>query len=678
MSFFANRKRWTLPAIWIAVCLAWGCAPAALASDAAVPSGPNLLVNPSFEQSDDSRPLPAAWHGPPQVYRIDNDVVRTGKASLEYVNDDPQRYSLASQKVPLEPGRKYQFSVWVKTKDVAGPESGATISIEWQGKDGKWLGGSYPSGVKGTSDWTQVVGVTRVPKEAASFTVLCYVRKDMTGTAWFDDAEVVRIVDPPMRSVLVSPVYRGRITAAGPDTGRARVRLDLVDYDYQMHDLRIHASLRDRADGKVLWETETQPASDVEEPTDLDFPTGDLAVGKYDLQVRLLDSKGDEIQTETHRLVRVPDDFQPRSTIDEHRRLLVDGKPFFPLGMYWSSINEEDVRVYAQSKFNCLMPYGSPKPEQMDLAQKHGLKVIYSVKDWYAGSRYCPGFIKSVDDEEPRIRERVGQFRDHPALLAWYLNDELPQRFMPQLEAHQRWVAEEDPHHPTWVVLYQYREVGAYLNTFDLVGTDPYPIGRAPASWAAQWTAETFRQVERARPMWQVPQLHNWANYRKDDADNPNYHTPTFDEVRSMAWQCIAEGATGLVFYSWYDVKRNPDVPFDVQWDGLKRIAAEIDSLAPVLLSIDPVPEVKVSCDPVPAAGPGWLNWTARTHAGKLYLVAVNNGDGEGTVTFALPGAPQTVHVVGEDRSIRPQGATFRGELGKLTVRIYEVEFPSR
>ena len=97
-----------------------------------------------------------------------------------------------------------------------------------------------------------------------------------------------------------------------------------------------------------------------------------------------------------------------------------------------------------------------------------------------------------------------------------------------------------------------------------------------------------------------------------------------------------------------------------------------------MLLSIDPVPEVKVSCDPVPAAGPGWLNWTARTHAGKLYLVAVNNGDGEGTVTFALPGAPQTVHVVGEDRSIRPQDATFRDELGKLTVRIYEVEFPSR
>jgi len=249
---------------------------------------------------------------------------------------------------------------------------------------------------------------------------------------------------------------------------------------------------------------------------------------------------------------------------------------------------------------------------------------------------------------------------------------------MPQLEAHQRWVAEEDPHHPTWVVLYQYREVGAYLNTFDVIGTDPYPIGRSPASMAAAWTSETFRQVEGARPMWQVPQLHNWANYHKSEADDPKLHTPTFDEVRSMAWQCIAEGATGLVFYSWFDVKRNPDVPFEEQWDGLKRIATEIDAMAPALLSIEPVPEVQVSCDPAPAEGPGWLNWTARVHAGKLYLVAANNGEGEGKVTFTLPDEPRSIRVLDEDRSVSPRGASFQDELALLAVQIYEVEFSSQ
>ncbi len=38
-----------------------------------------------------------------------------------------------------------------------------------------------------------------------------------------------------------------------------------------------------------------------------------------------------------------------------------------------------------------------------------------------------------------------------------------------------------------------------------------------------------------------------WANYNKTEAEKKRGRTPTYDEVRSMAWQCICEGATGLV-----------------------------------------------------------------------------------------------------------------------------------
>jgi hypothetical protein len=96
-----------------------------------------------------------------------------------------------------------------------------------------------------------------------------------------------------------------------------------------------------------------------------------------------------------------------------------------------------------------------------------------------------------------------------------------------------------------------------------------------------------------------------------------------------------------------------------------------------VLLSIDPVPAVQVSCDPAPPDEASWLNWTARTHRGKLYLVAVNNGDGEGEVTFTLPRVPRSIRVLGEGRSIPPRGASLHDDLSKLAVRIYEVDLPS-
>jgi hypothetical protein len=630
--------------------------------------GTNLVANPSFEENKEGS-LPLGWSGDRQVYSVDTSVTRSGKAALKYVNNDASRYRLVSRVVPVQPGWKVRMRVWVKTENLKGEESGATTCMEWSGKDGKWLGGCYPSGVKGTSDWKLVEGVTRVPENATSVRLSCYARKGMTGTAWFDDVELVRVADPPMQVTLLSPGYRGRLTKAGPDELRFRVRLNLTDYDLKPQSVRIASQLSSDADKRVYWQA---TASTDQGVLDQSASVKTLPVGQYTLAVSLVKPDGTVWQTSRQAIVRVPDDFQPQCTIDPQRRLLVDGKPFFPIGMYWSGINEKDMALYAQSKFNCLMPYGSPKKDQMDLAQKHGLKVIYSVKDWYLGTTHCPKDIKTAADEERRIRTRVQEFRDHPALLAWYLNDELPESFMPQLEAHQRWVSEEDPNHPSWVVLYQFREVGAYLKSFDVIGTDPYPIGRKPASVAAEWTAETFRQVEGTRAVWQVPQVFNWGNYAHTPDEKSKGRTPTFDEMRSMTWQCIAEGATGLVFYSWFDIKRNPDVPFDTQWEHLKRIAAEVDQMAPALLSVDPVAAVKTET----AAGqrPTWLHPLVKSHNGKLYLIAANDGDGEGPIRFTFPSAPRSIRELSEGRTISATGTSFQDQSAKLSVKIYEIE----
>lgn len=633
-----------------------------------VEPGANLVANASFEEASPGSPLPAKWQGLPQVYSRDATTSKSGKASLKYENADANRYVLCWQRVPVNPGWKVRFSVWIKTRGIRGDDTGATVCLEWQGKDGKWLGGSYPSGVRGDQDWTRVEAITRLPEEAASCQVSCYVRRGMTGTAWFDDVEVVRVLDPPMRSVVLSPVYRGRVLPEEPREARLRVRWNLADHDVHAADLQVHVDVLD-ASKKIRRHTSGPLKEGRVGVLDLAVSLEGLEAGTYDLAVRLEGPGKRTLQTEHHRIECLEQGTPFACRIDGHRRLLVAEKPFFPIGMYFSAINPRDLEEYAKSKFNCLMPYGSPTRPQMDLAHKLGLKVIYSIKDWYAGSPFCPPSIRTVADEEPMVRRRVREFRDHPALLAWYLNDELPPRFLPQLEAHQRWVVEEDPNHPTWVVLYQFREVADYLKTFDVIGTDPYPIGRGPASMAAQWTAETFRQVEHARPIWQVPQLHNWANYAKSDAEKKRGRTPTFAEVRSMAWQCICEGATGLVFYSWYDVKRNPDVPFDVQWKGLKRLAAEIDQMAPILLSIDPPPAIRVE-----GQQPGWLHWLCRKSAGKVYLVAVNDGDGEGSVQFRLPARPQSIRWLGENRLVPCDGTTFQLELPRLAVCLLQIE----
>ena len=633
-------------------------------------AGENLVTNGSFEAAGSGSATARGWNGDGAVYSRDSGEARTGKYSLKYVNADAGRYRLCSRPVPLRAGWKCRFSVWVKTKNIAGNDSGASICLEWSGADGKWMGGTYPQGVKGAGDWTKIQAVTRVPPEAARFSLTCYVRKGMTGTAWFDDVELVRVAEAPMKTMLLSPVYRGRITDQGPRDVRVGVRLNLRDCGLRSGQVKVSARIVASGGDKSFGSATLQPRGT--EPLVLSVRTGDLAAGRYRVVVSLTGPGNKVMQTLGHDLVRVPKGFAPTCAIDEHRRLIVRGKPFFPLGMYWSGINAKELEIYAASRFNCIMPYGRPTKAQMDLAGKHGIKVIYSIKGLYAGSKWCPSGIKTAADEERVVRATLRRFRDHPALLAWYLNDELPQSYMPRLAAHWKWTDQEDVNHPAWVVLYQYREVADYIETFDVIGTDPYPIASNPASMAGRWTAETFKQTGGARPLWQVPQLHNWANYRKTASAKKGQRTPTRDEVRSMAWQCICKGATGLVFYSWFDVRRNPDVSFDTQWTYLKAIAAEIDAAAPMLLSIAPAPAVQARCDP---AKPTWMYWLARTYKGKGYIFAVNNGDAEGTAAFTLGGGVRSVRVAGGNRTIGIKGGSFTDTFKKLQVRIYELSY---
>ena len=667
-------------------------------SAAVIDAGLNQIQNSSFEAATlkadgNAAILPDAWRGTTSVYQRDDKVARTGKASLRYQNEDSDRYTLCVQNQNLKPGRKYRYSAWVKTEDIKGTKSddGATLCIEWNDQNGKWLGGSYAKCVTGTSDWKQLSAIVRIPKEATSPRLMLYARKKVTGTAWFDDVELVHVVDPAFSTIVASPIYRGWIIVdeqknAMPQEAVIRARVTLDDYDVSPEEVELHAVLRKiddagKPEGPVLQKAsaklgELKVGTQVLPNTaDLKFSTAKLSPGTYDVETQLIGPDGKSLGVTHETLVRKPDNFKPHSRIDEHRRLLVDGKPFFPLGMYWGSAKEEDLKLYADSKFNCLMPYNSPKTEeQMDLLDKHGLKVIYSVKDWYFGSKWCPGSIKSVADEEPALRQRVQKFHNHPALLAWYLNDELPQEFMPQLEAHQRIVSEEDPDHPTWVVLYQVNQIGSYSRTCDVIGSDPYPIGRpagktALPAVAGQWTIETSRQMRCARPMWQVPQVFNWANYWKDEERQKNARTPSFDEMRSMSWQCIAEGATGLVLYSWQDIKRNQDVPFDVQWDRLKQIAAEIDQMAPILLSIDPAPATETLLP----ASPEGIHLLAKSYDGKLYLFAVNDGTADVDVHFNVK-TTKPIRVLNEDRTIPTATDGFSDKSEKLSVHIYEIQ----
>ena len=116
-------------------------------------------------------------------------------------------------------------------------------------------------------------------------TLSCYARRGTTGSAWFDDVQLIRITDPPMQVMLRQPVYRGWIMAQTPEKAQVRVQLNLRDYDLRPQEVQIHAQLRDSSTKR--WESTVQPGEGVAGVLDLAVPVYGLPPGPYDLELRL-------------------------------------------------------------------------------------------------------------------------------------------------------------------------------------------------------------------------------------------------------------------------------------------------------------------------------------------------------------------------------------------------------
>ena len=325
----------------------------------------------------------------------------------------------------------------------------------------------------------------------------------------------------------------------------------------------------------------------------------------------------------------------------------------------------------------------------MDAAHAAGLKVAFSLKDLFFGTHWCPKQVTSRAAEEPYFKKLVSQFKSHPALLAWYTNDELPASlYKEQLMAHQQWAVDTDSDHPTWQVLCENGAFDEYMGTFDVIGSDPYPIGHTNASGVRDEANSTVTLTDHARPVWEVIQAMNWNDYHPGCTA---CHTPTFDESRSMVWQAIAAGANGIVFYEYHDLLRNPDVSFDVAFGRLKKIAAEVLEHAPVLLSDH-------GAAPCPAVGAtqSWLmtraQWADHAHRSTV-LFAVSDGDDGGPVDFDLSAlcasaSASSVTVVrtmeadphASAPAAPPQvsGCRFTDAVPKLTAAAWNISLQSR
>jgi hypothetical protein len=317
--------------------------------------------------------------------------------------------------------------------------------------------------------------------------------------------------------------------------------------------------------------------------------------------------------------------------------LIVNKLPFFPFGFYtYSPVDKTLPEEEVVRGFNMISPYQKIMPESlserrvyMDRCAQLGMKVHYNLLS-VSGGGGVGSRIEGISSEEKRSRliAEIAEFRDHPALLGWYIADEPNGYKIPpaELEEIYRVIRKNDPWHPVSIVfMTPFLSSRNYENALDIVMADPYPLPDLPVTMVGDVARQLREEFTGKRPVWIVPQAFGGGELWSRE--------PTIQEIRSMTWQSIINGATGIQFF----VRQGPNYfpKSTAAWAECGRMAMEVAEITPWLLSDEETLPVESSSKNIIAS--------SRMHDGKLIVIVVNKLNEPAPISVRVSGIPASV-----------------------------------
>lgn len=348
--------------------------------------------------------------------------------------------------------------------------------------------------------------------------------------------------------------------------------------------------------------------------------------------------------------------------------LIVNGLPFFPFGFYtYSPVYPTLPEEEAVKGFNLISPYQRLLPESlgerkkyMDRCAQLGMKVNYNLAS-VAGGGGVDSKANGMSDEEKCqvLINEVKTFMDHPALLSWYIADEPDGHRIPPayLEEIYKTVKETDPWHPVTIVfMTPFTKSKDYAGATDIVMADPYPVPVYPVAMAGNATRMLKKEFEYRKPVWIVPQAFGGGEHWLRE--------PTIQEIRSMTWQAIAEGATGIQYFIREGLNAFPKST--ATWNECGRMAIEVNTIVPWLFSDEEsIPVSSSSSD---------IIVTSRMYRGQLVIISVNKTAFPRPIQISISRNINTrARVLFENRTIQVTSGIINDYIQSYGSQVYKI-----
>lgn len=369
-----------------------------------------------------------------------------------------------------------------------------------------------------------------------------------------------------------------------------------------------------------------------------------------EVTARLL--KGNQLLGEASTEIRSHE--TPRVLVNRGK-LYVEGREFFPLGMYHVMHNLpparqiEGLRAVAAGGYNSIYTYVYEDPQT---AQKL-FQEADKLNIWVIGEGHG---VDPLLEAGPSPRRALAWVtKDEPELWA------IPPSKVAEVHMHLR---KADPQVPTYTVVATKNRIKDYTFASSLIITDPYPLIRVPAGQGsplrpAPVYLEMVELVACAAAADSVPiAVLSCHGYEPQQI-------PTYQQVRNQAWQSLVAGVRGLIFYTFEDYLRPPTAGYQLEkfpelYQGMMTLPAEINPLMPLLLEAKRT-ELLRGEDQVVASF--WVN------DNEAMLALVNISGETKKVRLDIPSVgelslvPDTV-----TPSLKIDGQTLSGELAPLEI----------
>ncbi|MFN8544935.1 MAG: PKD domain-containing protein [Candidatus Binatia bacterium] len=275
------------------------------------------------------------------------------------------------------------------------------------------------------------------------------------------------------------------------------------------------------------------------------------------------------------------------ASVESSGRILKDGVPWFPLGIYhvsWIGDRQGakavgDLHAIADAGFDLVHATVDGRDDMItlfDAASARGVEMIAEIP-WPEGG---PG-------------DFVNKWKSHPSIVGWNIRDDFnaptfgPVAHPPAEVAARRDVIEGlDPNRLTYAsgTPFPGATVAPYAGTMDVMGFQSYPIAEEsyPAEYELEEAMDEFDYVRAQLAGTPQAWVANVQSYKWKSALG---RYPTLREARNLLYAPLIRGANGILWYTMWEGSGTllPSAA-PALWADLSKQVAEVKSLRPFLL----------------------------------------------------------------------------------------------